>query len=215
MNALPVALLASAALALPNGQGTLPELGYNSWYMLHSHLVNYTWQPGYVASLDFLDIARFFKTSGLWALGYTMANWDDCVVIGRDPVTHELIPDPQAFPDGPKAVADSLKAIGPFTMGWYTVRGNVTCAGLNKYTPIRRPGSNLFETTDAKSYAAWGVTYLKDGVPTFSALAHSLPSHYLFSSLALSLLHLLLLRLSFAQTRAAGPTCPTPSWALR
>jgi hypothetical protein len=179
--------------------------------MLHSHLVNYTWEEGYVASEDMLAIADFFVSSGLQKLGYTYANWDDCIVIGRDPVTHELIPDPRAFPDGVRAVADALSTKG-FKMGWYTVRGealrvparwpgqlrlsryiitltcvhtratahgpprlslhhslshaqlptgNFTCASIKPYYP-QRPGSNGHEDIDARSYAAWGVTYLKD-----------------------------------------------------
>lgn len=135
-------------------------MGFNSWYMLHHHLVNYTWEAGYVASEDFLAIAEFFKTSELQALGYTWTNWDDCVVVGRDS-EGKLIPDPAAFPKGPRYVSDALATMG-FKMGWYTVRGNVTCAGLNKYTPIKRPGSNGYETIDAQTYAEWGITYLKD-----------------------------------------------------
>jgi alpha-galactosidase len=157
-----LSFLLQGVQALPNGQGSFPEQGFNSWYMLHHHLVNYTWEPGYVASTDFLAIAEFFKTSGLHALGYTHANWDDCVVVGRDPSNNnKLIPDPAAFPKGPRYVSDALAALG-FSMGFYTVRGNVTCAGLNKYTPIRRPGSNGYEMIDAQTYAEWGITYLKD-----------------------------------------------------
>lgn len=153
-------LLIAPTLALPNSMGSLPEMGMNSWYMLHHHLVNYTWEAGYVASEDFLAIAEFFKTSGLQALGYTWTNWDDCVVVGRDS-EGKLIPDPAAFPKGPRYVSDALATMG-FKMGWYTVRGNVTCAGSNKFTPIKRPGSNGYETIDAQTYAEWGITYLKD-----------------------------------------------------
>ena len=128
--------------------------------MLHSHLTNYSWQPGYVASEDMLAIAQWFKDNGLLSLGYKYANWDDCIVVGRDPVTHALIPDPQAFPQGPRVVADALSALG-FSMGWYTVRGDFTCASIKPYYP-QRPGSNGHEALDAETYKAWGVTYLKD-----------------------------------------------------
>lgn len=80
--------------------------------MLHSHLTNYSWQPGFVASDEMLAIAQFFKDKGLLSLGYSYANFDDCIVVGRDPVTHALIPDPQAFPMGPRVVADALSAMG-------------------------------------------------------------------------------------------------------
>jgi hypothetical protein len=120
--------------------------------MLHSHLVNYSWVPGYVASEDMLAIAQWFKDNGLLSLGYKYANWDDCVVVGRDPVTKKLIPDPQAFPQGPRVVADALSALG-FSMGFYTTRGNFTCASIKTAWPsyvskaqliLRFPGSYCF-----------------------------------------------------------------------
>ena len=45
----------------------------------------------------------------------------NAVVVGRDNVTKELIPDPAAFPYGPRNVSDRLATMG-FKMGWYTVR---------------------------------------------------------------------------------------------
>ncbi len=64
--------LASQAAALNNGVGLLPEMGFNTWYMLHNHLTypNYTWVPGYVMSEDFIRIAGWFKDNGLLDLGY-------------------------------------------------------------------------------------------------------------------------------------------------
>ena len=159
LSLLALPLFFATAIALNNNQGLLPELGYNSWYAQHSHLVNYSWAPGYVASTDFLAIARWLRDNGLVSLGYTYANWDDCIVIGRDPVTKALIPDPQAFPHGVRAVADEINALG-MKMGWYSVRGNLTCASIKPYYP-QRPGSNLYEKLDAETYAAWGVAYLK------------------------------------------------------
>ena len=159
--ALSLTAAASLAIALNNGVGRLPELGSNTWYMLHSHLVNYQWTPPtYCASCDALEIAAFIKSSGLLALGYKMMNFDDCIVVGRDNVTHELIPDPLAFPVGPLAVSQNLSAMG-FSMGWYTVRGDTTCAS-GPPPRLERPGSAGFETLDAATYAKWGVTYLKD-----------------------------------------------------
>ncbi len=106
-----------------------------------------------------LELARWFKSEGLLDLGYNYMNFDDCIVSGRDPVTHALIPDPQAFPKGPRYVSDQLSALG-FSMGWYSVRGNFTCASIKPYYP-QRPGSNNHEALDAASYVEWGVKYLK------------------------------------------------------
>lgn len=71
---------AGAASGLNNGLAQLPEMGLNTWYAIHNHLTNYTWQPGYCASCDVLDIARWFTDNGLRALGYNRINFDDCIV---------------------------------------------------------------------------------------------------------------------------------------
>ena len=42
---------------------------------------------------------------GLTGIGYEYLNIDDCWSVGREP-NGTLIPDPTAFPDGMKAVAD-------------------------------------------------------------------------------------------------------------
>ena len=87
-------------------------------------------------------------------------NMDDCVVVGRNATTHELIPDPLAFPRGPAAYAAELAARG-YAMGWYTCRGDSTCA--SRPPPLQpRPGSAGFEALDAALFARWGISYLKD-----------------------------------------------------
>ena len=43
---------------------------------------------------------------GLPALGYKYISLDDCWAKTRDPKTGVIIPDPKAFPDGMKKVAD-------------------------------------------------------------------------------------------------------------
>ena len=99
-----------------------PAVGINSWYMLHKHLfANYSWMPGYCASADLLDIATWMANHSFIDLGYTWANFDDCIVVGRDAATGELIPDPAAFPEGPAAVSARLAALG-FKMGWCGLR---------------------------------------------------------------------------------------------
>ena len=155
-----LALLAAAALALPNGQGELPEMGVNTWYAFHENLVNYTWRAGYVLSEDVIAHQAVVAELGLRDLGYTRLNFDDCIVTGRDPATHALIPDAAAFPQGPLSVSQRLGAMG-YSMGWYTVRGATTCAS-GPPPRIERPGSAGFELLDARTYASWGVSYLKD-----------------------------------------------------
>lgn len=95
---------------------------------------------------------------------------DDCWAKDRD-LKGKPQPDPVTFPHGMKAVADRVHAHGTqiqfffshalclppflgFKFGIYTDRGTHTCAG--------RPGSLGFEAIDAKTYASWGVDYLKE-----------------------------------------------------
>ncbi len=60
--------------------------------------------------------------------------------------------DPERFPSGIKALADAVHAKG-LKFGIYSDAGTMTCA--------KRPGSKDHEAQDAKSYAEWGVDYLK------------------------------------------------------
>ena len=182
-----VAAVLRCAQALPNGMGSLPELGVNAWYAFHENLVNYTWRAGYVLSDDVLAHQAVVASLGLLDLGFTSFNFDDCVVTGRDPVTHVLIPDAAAFPRGPLDTAQRLAKLG-FTMGWYTVRGDTTCAS-GPPPRIERPGSHSFEALDARTYASWGVNYLKDDTcggpqvpyPVMGAALNASGSHIFFS----------------------------------
>lgn len=63
-----------------------------------------------------------------------------------------LVPDPVGFPDGIEPLASYVHAQG-FKFGIYTDRGNKTCAG--------RPASGGHEAIDAKTFASWGVDYVK------------------------------------------------------
>jgi alpha-galactosidase len=64
----------------------------------------------------------------------------------------QIVVDPQRFPSGMKALADYVHAKG-LRFGVYSDAGTGTCA--------KRPGSKDHETIDARTYAGWGVDYLK------------------------------------------------------
>jgi alpha-galactosidase len=90
---------------------------------------------------------------GLKDLGYHYVILDDCWSVGRNASDNNaLIPDPQKFPNGIKAVADSIHALG-LGFGMYSSAGKYTCGGY--------AGSQGFETVDANTWASWGVDYLK------------------------------------------------------
>ena len=78
-------------------------------------------------------------------------NIDDCWQVSRDAHAN-IVPDPQRFPHGMKAVGDYIHSLG-LKFGVYSDAGSKTCAG--------RPGGLGHEYQDAVQYAAWGVDYLK------------------------------------------------------
>ena len=90
---------------------------------------------------------------------------DDAWQGGRDK-RNNIIPDPKKFPSGIKALADYVHSKG-LLLGIYSDAAQLTCAG---YT-----ASYGFEEQDAKTFAEWGIDYLKYDychAPSDSAVAH-------------------------------------------
>lgn len=118
-----------------------PPMGWNSWNTfrmdIHESLVR--------------EVADAFVDRGLQEAGYEFVVIDDGWQIDRDPEGN-IIEHPERFPSGIKALADYIHARG-LKFGLYSDAGYKTCGGL--------PGSRGYEYQDARSYASWGVDYLK------------------------------------------------------
>jgi len=125
-----------------NGVGLTPAMGYNTWNDFRCN----------INAQNIQDAADAIVKQGLNKVGYEYVNIDDCWATSRDK-NGTVIADPKSFPNGMKAVADYVHAKG-LKFGIYSDRGTKTCAG--------RPGSETFEKIDAKTYADWGVDYLKE-----------------------------------------------------
>src|SRR5208283_267253 len=97
------------------------------------------------------EMADAVVTSGMKDAGYQYVVIDDCWQVSRDPEGN-IVPDPQRFPAGIKAVADYVHSKG-LKFGIYSDAGTGTCQD--------RPGGRGYEFQDARAYAAWGVDYLK------------------------------------------------------
>jgi len=138
---LAVLSLCVVALALNNGLGRTPQMGWNSWNKfgcnINEKLIRDTIDT--LVDLGFVDA------------GYEYINLDDCWQISRDE-NGEIVADPDAFPSGIKALADYAHQRG-MKFGLYSDAGYGTCQG--------RPGSLNYEEIDARTYAKWGVDYLK------------------------------------------------------
>ncbi len=100
---------------------------------------------------DIREIADAMVSSGMVRAGYKYIFIDDGWQGGRDKYNN-IIPDPQKFPSGIKALADYVHSKG-LKVGIYSDAAPLTCAG---YT-----ASLHFEEQDAKTFASWGIDYLK------------------------------------------------------
>ncbi|MEJ2246672.1 MAG: glycoside hydrolase family 27 protein, partial [Acidobacteriota bacterium] len=118
-----------------------PPMGWNSWNRFACN----------VSEKLIKETADAMLSSGMKDAGYEYIVIDDCWQVSRDDAGN-IVPDPQRFPSGMKALADYVHSKG-LKFGLYSDAGTKTCQG--------RPGSKDFEEKDAQQYSAWGVDYLK------------------------------------------------------
>jgi alpha-galactosidase len=129
--------------------GATPPMGWNSWNTFGCNNLNETLIKG---------IADVFVSSGMKDVGYQYVNLDDCWMDGRDSAG-KLKWNASRFPSGIPALADYIHGKG-LKIGLYEVPGDRTCANIyGGYTG--GVGSLGHETTDAQSFASWGIDYLK------------------------------------------------------
>ena len=119
-----------------------PQMGWNSWNKFQ----------GRVSEQLIRETADAMATNGMKAAGYQYVNIDDTWEAMQRDAEGNILTDPTRFPSGIKALADYVHSKG-LKLGIYSDAGTKTCAG--------RPGSLNHEEQDAKSYASWGVDYLK------------------------------------------------------
>lgn len=141
------------APALENELARTPPMGWNSWYPMGTKVDD----KGIRATIDAV------VANGLKQAGYIYVNIDDGwsrrdsrdaqgnPVSGRDEHGN-LVPDPQRFPNGMRALADYAHSKG-LKLGIYSNAGARTCSGY--------PGSQGREQQDANLFAAWGIDYVK------------------------------------------------------
>ncbi|HEU4520747.1 MAG TPA: glycoside hydrolase family 27 protein [Thermoanaerobaculia bacterium] len=123
------------------GLALTPPMGWNSWNHFGCN----------VDEALIRETADAMVASGMKDAGYQYINIDDCWHGERDALGF-IQPDAKRFPSGMKALGDYIHSKG-LKFGIYSDAGWKTCGG--------RPGSRGFEQQDAKTYASWGVDYLK------------------------------------------------------
>ncbi|HEX5409748.1 MAG TPA: glycoside hydrolase family 27 protein [Gemmatimonadaceae bacterium] len=119
-----------------------PPMGWNSWNHFACDVNEQTIR----------ETADAMVSSGMRDAGYRYVVIDDCWQVSRD-AAGTLVADPQRFPHGIKALADYVHSKG-LEFGIYTDAGTNTCQG--------RPGTLGHEVQDARTFAAWGVDYVKE-----------------------------------------------------
>jgi len=122
--------------------GQTPPMGWNSWPMFGED----------VNEEVIMQVADAFVEYGLKDAGYEYIVIDDCWSLRERDKNKRLVPDPQKFPSGMKALSDYVHSKG-LKLGIYSCAGVQTCAGY--------PGSLEHEFIDANTFAEWGIDYLK------------------------------------------------------
>jgi alpha-galactosidase len=122
------------------GGSTAPPMGYNPY----NHFGN---------SADeklMREVADAMVANGMHAAGYRYLNVDDSWQGGRDAAGN--LTANKRFPSGMKALADYAHAKG-LRFGLYTSPATRSCGG--------RPGSAGHVEQDVRTFASWGVDYIK------------------------------------------------------
>jgi len=127
-----------------------PPMGWTTWCTDNTII---PCADDYCDEAEIRSVADAMVSSGFRDLGYNYVLLDDCWAGYRDNVTHLLHEDATRFPSGMKALADYMHARG-LKLGLYTDVGQKTCRG-------GRPGSWPYYQLDAKTWAGWGVDYIK------------------------------------------------------
>lgn len=144
-------LFVSAALLLsslfttaqtPRNQLTpKPPMGWMTWNLFQ----------GNINEQLIRETADAMVEGGFRDAGYEYIFIDDLWQGGRDR-QNNIIPDPEKFPNGMKALADYVHSKG-LKLGIYSDAAQLTCGGWT--------ASLGFEEQDARTFASWGIDYLK------------------------------------------------------
>jgi len=124
-----------------NALAATPPMGWNSWNFFEEK----------IDETILKQTADAMAQNGMLAAGYNYIVIDDHWVGGRDR-KNKLFPDPVRFPGGMRALADYVHSRG-LKLGIYSDAATLTCGGVT--------GSYGFEELDAKTFAEWGIDYLK------------------------------------------------------
>ncbi len=130
------------ALDMASSLALTPPMGWNSWNAFEKE----------IDEEKIKAIAEAMVTSGMRDAGYTYLVIDDAWMASERDSAGRLVADLEKFPSGMKAIGDYIHSKG-LKYGLYQDRGRMTCQQL--------PGSFGHERIDMKTFAQWGVDYIK------------------------------------------------------
>ncbi|KFY41491.1 hypothetical protein V494_02971 [Pseudogymnoascus sp. VKM F-4513 (FW-928)] len=128
---------------LDNGLELKPHMGWSSWNVAQCDSASEAYA---------LDTANKFIDLGLKDLGYEYVNIDDCWSTRERDGSGSLVPDPNKWPNGIRAVVDQIHDMG-LKFGLYGCAGQMTCGSF--------PGSEGHEVQDAQLLASWDIDFWK------------------------------------------------------
>jgi alpha-galactosidase len=137
------------AVAAPGSPALTPPLGWNSWNSFGCGVTETTIRQA----------ADAMVSSGMRDAGYQYVVVDDCWFDPQRDAQGNLRAHPAKFPSGMKALGDYIHSQG-LKFGIYQVPTERTCAQRGGAHP-GSTGSMGHEGQDARTFASWGVDYLK------------------------------------------------------
>jgi alpha-galactosidase len=135
-----MSVMPTGAAPLPLSQR--PVMGYNTWYQFRTD----------ITERNILKQANYLVTTGLAATGYNYVNLDDGWMASKRTDNGALTWDAAKFPHGIPWLEARLHAMG-LKFGIYEAIGKKTCQHF--------PGSWGHYAQDAKTFAQWGVDFVK------------------------------------------------------
>jgi len=142
-----------------------PPLGWNTWNTFGEN----------ISEQLIVETVEIMANEGYRDAGYRYIIIDDCWALSHRDSNGKLVVDYEKFPSGLKYLAEYIHSNG-FKFGLYASAGVLTGSGY--------PGSYGHEYIDAKTFAEWGIDYLKYDCSHFPRSGDAINA-YLTMSLAL------------------------------
>ncbi|XP_064481598.1 alpha-N-acetylgalactosaminidase-like isoform X1 [Ornithodoros turicata] len=148
-----IIFLASNVRCLNNGLAKTPPMGWNTWTRFLCSVDTSQGLDNTISEKLLMEIAQRMYYDGYVAAGYEYIIIDDCwASFVRDSVSKRLVPNKVRFPGGMARLAKFVNQYG-IKLGIYADVGSKTCGGY--------PGSLGYYDLDAKTFADWGIDYVK------------------------------------------------------